>query len=579
MFTFQEQLNDYIERIGCSAASLAARAGISAAAVSRYRSGARVPEKSSSVPGQLAGALAALGAEKGLTFTSEEILSALNETLPERVEDSGKYPHLAQRFDLLVSTLKINLNDLAKELNFDASYLSRIRTSKRTPADISGFVKAVCRYTANRYHSENDLAVLSILLECNKNSLSKNNCFEKLTEWFERECPASDKEIEHFLEVLNSFRLDDYIRAVHFDTLKVPTSSVQLPASRNYCGLEQMKLGELEFFKASVLSKSTEPIFMCSDMPMEDMAADTDFDQKWMYAIAMCLKKGLHLNIIHNVDRPFNEMLLGLESWIPIYMTGQISPYHLKEHCCNVYHHLDYVSGAAALTGECIDGSHENGKYYLTTKKEELIYYRKKADDLLSKASPLMDIYRNADAEKYRAFLSSCSKQEGNRFHMLSSLPLATITPELLQRILIRSHVSAWARDLILGHAEGQRKLAENILLHSTITDTVPELSLEEFANNPMTLSLSDLFIENTVYYTYEEYQEHLAQSRDFAKTHPSYTIRTAKDFAFRNIQIRTLEDTRVIISKNQAPAIHFVIKHPKMVDALQHFTTPVFNA
>ena len=444
MSTFQEQLNDYIERIGCSAASLAARAGISAAAVSRYRSGARVPEKSSSVPGQLAGALAALGTEKGLLFTSDEILSALNETLPERVEDSGKYPHLAQRFDLLVSTLKINLNDLSKELNFDASYLSRIRASKRTPADISGFVIAVCRYTANRYHSENDLAILSILLECNKNSLSKNNCFEKLTEWFERECPASDKEIEHFLEALNSFRLDDYIRAVHFDTLKIPTSSVQLPSSRNYCGLEQMKLGELDFFKASVLSKSTEPIFMCNDMPMEDMAADTDFDQKWMYAIAMCLKKGLHLNIIHNIDRPFNEMMLGLESWIPLYMTGQVSPYHLKENCCNVYHHLDYVSGAAALTGECIEGSHENGKYYLTTRKEELIYYRKKANDLLSKASPLMDIYRNADAEKYRAFLSSCSKQEGNRFHMLSSLPLATITPELLQRILIRSHVSAW---------------------------------------------------------------------------------------------------------------------------------------
>lgn len=42
-------------------------------------------------------------------------------------------------------------------------------------------------------------------------------------------------------------------------------------------------------------------------------------------------KKGHHLNIIHNVDRPFNEMMLGLESWIPIYMTGQISPYYLKD--------------------------------------------------------------------------------------------------------------------------------------------------------------------------------------------------------------------------------------------------------
>ena len=38
-----------------------------------------------------------------------------------------------------------------------------------------------------------------------------------------------------------------------------------------------MKRGELDFFKATVLSKDTEDIFMCSDMPMEDMAEDISF--------------------------------------------------------------------------------------------------------------------------------------------------------------------------------------------------------------------------------------------------------------------------------------------------------------
>ena len=84
---------------------------------------------------------------------------------------------------------------------------------------------------------------------------------------------------------------------------------------------------------------------MCSDMPMSDMAQDMDFNRKWMFAIAMSLKKGLHLNIIHNINRPFHEMMLGLESWIPIYMTGQVSPTTSKKlltttgsysmHACN----------------------------------------------------------------------------------------------------------------------------------------------------------------------------------------------------------------------------------------------------
>ena len=140
---------------------------------------------------------------------------------------------------------------------------------------------------------------------------------------------------------MDSFNLNDYIKAIKFDKLKVPNIPFYKAKTRNYYGLEEMKMGELNFFKSTVLSKSNEDIFMCSDMPMEDMAKDIDFGKKWMFAIAMSLKKGLNLNIIHNLDRPFNEMMLGLESWIPIYMTGQVSPYYFSEIKNTVYNHLN----------------------------------------------------------------------------------------------------------------------------------------------------------------------------------------------------------------------------------------------
>lgn len=41
-------------------------------------------------------------------------------------------------------------------------------------------------------------------------------------------------------------------------------------------------------------------------------------------------EKGLKLRIIHNIDRSLSEMMLGLESFIPMYMTGQIEPYYFK---------------------------------------------------------------------------------------------------------------------------------------------------------------------------------------------------------------------------------------------------------
>ena len=84
--------------------------------------------------------------------------------------------------------------------------------------------------------------------------------------------------------------------------MKVPFVPFYKSGSKTYYGIGEMKQGELDFFKATVLSKSNEPVFMCSDMPMEDMAEDVDFGKKWMFAIAMTLKKGLHLNIIHNLQ-------------------------------------------------------------------------------------------------------------------------------------------------------------------------------------------------------------------------------------------------------------------------------------
>ena len=43
----------------------------------------------------------------------------------------------------------------------------------------------------------------------------------------------------------------------------------------------------------------------------------------------------------------------------------------------------------------------------------------------------------------------------------------------------------------------------------------------------------------------------------------------------FRNIQIPVKAGKWVIVSKNNAPSIHFVIKNPKMIRAFEDFCRP----
>lgn len=108
------------------------------------------------------------------------------------------------------------------------------------------------------------------------------------------------------------------------------------------------------------------------------------------------------------------------------------------------------------------------------------------------------------------------------------------------------------------------------------VTDEIDEFTEAEFNEHPVCLSLAGLFMDEDVYYTYEEYKEHLSECKAFAQANKNYTYVASSKLVFRNIQIHILENKYVFISKAKTPVIHFVIRHPQMVDSIQHFIPPV---
>ena len=64
---FYEILNEYIEQLGCMAKDICERSGISAATLSRYRSGERLPALDSDAFDKLCLAIANIAIEKGIT--------------------------------------------------------------------------------------------------------------------------------------------------------------------------------------------------------------------------------------------------------------------------------------------------------------------------------------------------------------------------------------------------------------------------------------------------------------------------------------------------------------------------------
>lgn len=567
---FHDQLSVYIEQIGCSGRELAEASGLSTATISRYRSGARTPENPTERK-KLADGLALLAKARGVSALNADTISAGLACF--FAESTWNRAHLSANLSTLLSTLSISVSDLARGISYDASYLSRIRSGQRQPANPAQFTSAVSVFICKRCDSERERRILSALLNIAPAQWDDATAPQRLAAWLGgRHAPIAD-DMSAFLQQLDTFDLNEYVRAIHFDELKVPTAPFHLPFSRTYFGIQKMRAGELDFLKATLLGKSTEPIFMCSDMPMDDMATDMNFSKKYMLGLALSLKKGLDLHVVHHLDRPFHELMLGLAAWMPLYMTGQITPYYLKGAGSNVYCHFLNVSGSAALSGESIVGAHAQGRYVLSRDRESLHYYRARAEAILKKALPLMEIYRENRADAFRAFSRANAQLPGKRLRMLSAPPLAVIEPTRLRKILCRCGLSNALSAQILNDAAEQKSQLDAVLAHSAVIDRVPDLSREEFAQYPLFLLLPGLFLEQDIRYTYEEYRAHLEDTQRYAQSHPNYTL-LPSDAVFRNIDITVLPDQWALVSKGKSPSIHFLVRYPKLRDAIESFVS-----
>ena len=573
---FREKLNEYMELLNCSGKEFAEHSGISAATVSRYRSGARTPKANSEDMKRLCRGICAVAEKKEIDLSYKTVLSELN-TLAETVPFD--YDSLQKKLNVLCTVFSVNLADMSKSLKYDSSYISRIRNGKRRPANPQKFAYDVAGYFSVCYNSDSDKKIIAEILNIKPSLIkARDNYVSELASWLadSKVTKKPENPIGKFLSALNSFDLNEYIKAIRFDELKVPSLPFQLPTAKSYYGIDEMKNGELDFLKATALSKSNHDVFMYSDMQMDDMAADIEFSKKYMFGLAVMLKKGLHLNVIHNLNRPFNELMLGLECWIPLYMTGQISPYYLKGVHNQLFCHFLNVSGAAALSGECISGFHAKGRYYLTKNKDELSYYQERSSFILKKAYPLMDIYREDKSAELAAFMISDSHTDGSRRSVLSALPIYTATNEFLESFLDKRNVSDGKKQKILGYAATRREQIIEILKNNSVSDEIPRLSEEAFKDNPQSLSLSLMFCDGNFEYTYDEYIEHLRLTKEFAKKNKNYSVTQTKENAFANIQITMHENEFVMISKNSAPTVHFVIRHPILRKAIENLEFPI---
>ena len=190
---------------------------------------------------------------------------------------------------------------------------------------------------------------------------------------------------------------------------------------------------------------------------------------------------------------------------------------------------------------------------------------------MLKKANPLMDIYTENNKTKLKDFLKHDEETKLNRKRYISTLPLFTISDDLLDEILRENKLTDEEINIIKDYKNKDATRSKKMLEEAKINDNIYEIKEEEFNNYKPYILLENLFFNKKIYYNYKQYKKHLDQTKNYKNENYSITFNEYKTFS--NITITIVDNNYVIISKNENPNIHFIIRHQKLIDAIINFT------
>lgn len=563
--TFSEKLNEYMNLLGCSQKELSVSSGLSAATISRYRSGSRIPVMKSEHTQAIISGLAEISKQKHLGINAREIRDGLMDTLTEK-DLAAEGRSFSAKFNMLTRRMHINIRELSQYLGVDYSYISRIRAGSRHPSKIKDFSEAVGRYVSGMLNDDISKDMLADVLGISIQEIGDpKNVQEFISDWLRSVEDTPERIANDFISELDRFDFDSFINKLDIDSI---TGEDRLNKS------EKGGLIETEIKFLRMIPEGEGAATVITDLTGKDISeAGKDISLSVNDMISVLLRKGLDVNLVLRTDNPMDEIFIAIQRLLPVLMSGRIRIYYLKDRRDRVFINRLISLKGIALSEEGIQNLPECVRAKIYFEKEDTDYYEMRAKAVLEKAAPFINVVDSSFGSRAE-FLADDAILPGNRISILTTPPIYIINDALLKKILGRKKVSDEDYKRISEYIKSERARVLKILKHSKLHDFVPYIDEDRFESKPIFLSLSGIFYDQEILYTYDEYKEHIRLIKEFEKKHPNYTCTFEEGNSFRNIQIFMHAGKWVMLSKNKTPAIHLMIDHPKLRQTIEESLT-----
>ena len=141
-----------------------------------------------------------------------------------------------------------------------------------------------------------------------------------------------------------------------------------------------------------------------------------------------------------------------------------------------------------------------------------------------------------------------------------------------MRSVLSQYSLSEEDIELIFRYRSHYRNEIENLPKNITIEILTPKIDLQPKYAKVTTLFLTDIFIENEIELTFEQYTRLIVELRKYADSMGNIKIIYSDKPNFEDLSACIIKDKLAIISKRTNPAIHLITEHHDIVNSIYDF-------
>ncbi len=478
-----------------------------------------------------------------------------------------------EKLAFLMDITKTTNRALSDYVSLDASYISRLRSGKRLlPRDVNS-VNGMAAYFAQNCREGYQKKAIGDILGVNPFPNDIQLLTKAIDRWLLNDKDGGRESIGQFL--------DSFSEMKGRGVLEVSPHSMETPFSREdtavYYGVEGKRQAVQYFLSEVITLEKPQTLLLFSDEETSWMSGDPTFAGQWAALMFKTLARGHRIKIIHTISRDLDEMLSAIGQWMPLYMAGNIEPFFYPKKRDGIFKRTLFISpGTAAVVSSSIGEQTANNANVLFRNPAAVASYEEEFEQYLHLCRPLMRIFNAKDTDACFSTLAEFEKERCSTLIKTESLSLMTMPEELLSQILRRNGLED--TKFVEHYRLRVRRFCQSIDTNS-FTEIITLPDPQAVIGGQIKLALSDMLDGGAVYYTPEEYRQHIENIVSLLNSDKNYHVQLIDGQTDERYAVYVKEELGVIVAKTSQPPVVLAMSESNMTAAFWDFLKTMVSA